>query len=229
MEDMINQSKKRNAETLNDTVSLTQQDARKILQPFPKAQLIDILQTLITHDVAALSAVRSIADTDPSHRKLFIGGIGWDTTTATLKSVFEVYGEVEEGLVIVDKATNKSKEYGFVTFKRVDGAVKALVPPSYSSSGYPAGTGYNSGGYASAVAAAAQEYPGQNSYRPLMNRLPPIQGGYADSRNYGPSSGNPTHLTCQRLVQEVLMVGCTRAGIRIIENMNLHKVDYVNV
>nr|GEW44839.1 hypothetical protein [Tanacetum cinerariifolium] len=66
------------------------------------------------------------------------------------------------------------------------------VPPSYRSSGYPAGTGYNSGGYASAVAAAAQEYPGQNSCRPLMNRLPPIQGGYADSRNYGLSSGYPT-------------------------------------
>ncbi|GKA22711.1 hypothetical protein Tco_0708673, partial [Tanacetum coccineum] len=58
--------------------------------------------------------------------------------------------------------------------------------------GYPAGTGYNNGGYASAVAAAAPEYPGQNSYRPLMNKLPPIQGGFADSGNYGPSSGYPT-------------------------------------
>ncbi|GJS23766.1 hypothetical protein Tco_0452398 [Tanacetum coccineum] len=65
-------------------------------------------------------------------------------------------------------------------------------PPSHSSNGYPAGTGYNNGGYASAVAAAAPEYPGQNSYRPLMNRLPPIQGGFADSGNYGPSSGYPT-------------------------------------
>ncbi|GKB26090.1 hypothetical protein Tco_0865491, partial [Tanacetum coccineum] len=65
-------------------------------------------------------------------------------------------------------------------------------PPSHSSTGYPAGTGYNNGGYASAVAAAAPEYPGQNSYRPLMNRLPPIQEGFADSGNYGPSSGYPT-------------------------------------
>nr|GEW45920.1 UBP1-associated protein 2C-like [Tanacetum cinerariifolium] len=128
MEDIINQSKKR--KTLNDTVSLTQQDARKILQPLTKDQLIDILQTLITHDATALSAVRSIVDTDPSHRKHFIRGIGWDTTTTTLKSVFEQYGEVDEGLVIVDKATNKSKGYGFVTFKHVDGSVKALVEPS---------------------------------------------------------------------------------------------------
>nr|GEX22123.1 UBP1-associated protein 2C-like [Tanacetum cinerariifolium] len=80
--------------------------------------------------MAALLAVKSIADTDPSHRNLFICGIGWDTTTATLKSVFEKYDEVEEGLVIVYKATNKLKGYGFVTFKHVDGAVKALVEPS---------------------------------------------------------------------------------------------------
>nr|GEY43681.1 UBP1-associated protein 2C-like [Tanacetum cinerariifolium] len=80
--------------------------------------------------MAALLAIRSIADTDPSHRKLFIRGIGWDTTTTTLKSDFEKYDEVEEGLVIVDKATNKSKGYGFVTFKHVEGDVKALVEPS---------------------------------------------------------------------------------------------------
>nr|GEX10023.1 zinc finger, CCHC-type [Tanacetum cinerariifolium] len=67
---------------------------------------------------------------DPSHRNLFMRGIGWDTTTTTLKSVFEKYGEVEEGLVIGDKATNKSKGYDFFTFKHVDGAVKALVEPS---------------------------------------------------------------------------------------------------
>nr|GEW44837.1 UBP1-associated protein 2C-like [Tanacetum cinerariifolium] len=225
MEDIINQYKKR--KTLNDFVSLTQQDARKILQPLTKDQLIDNLQTLITDDVAALSAVRSIADTDPSHRKLFIRSIGWDTTTTTLKSVFEQYGEVEEGLLIVDKATNKSKGYGFVTFKHVDGAVKALVEHSKKIDGYPAGTGCNPRGphagrgqlitrmslfcwFSLAVLEgqgdcaygiwcarssgypAAQEYPGQNSYKPLMNRLPPIQGGYADNRNYGLSSGYPT-------------------------------------
>ncbi|GKA71519.1 UBP1-associated protein 2C-like protein [Tanacetum coccineum] len=43
-----------------------------------------------------------------------------------------------------------------------------------------------------AVAAATPEYTWQIVYRPLMNRLPPIQGGFADSGNYGPSSGYPT-------------------------------------
>nr|GEV20545.1 hypothetical protein [Tanacetum cinerariifolium] len=68
------------------------------------------------------------------------------------------------------------------------------VPPSYSSSGYPAGTGYNSGGYASAVAAA-------------------------DSRNYGPSSGYPTQLTCHRLVQEVLMLFSKKVQVQVYESL----------
>nr|GEV05528.1 UBP1-associated protein 2C-like [Tanacetum cinerariifolium] len=196
--------------TLNDSVSLTQQDARKILQPLTKDQLIDILQTLITHDVAALSAVRSIADTDPSHRKLFIRGIGWDTTTTTLKSVFEQYSEEEEGLVIVDKATNKSKGYGFVTFKHVDGAVKALVEPSKKIDGRITVSGW----WDDAVAWSSArdcEYSvsycrvGKGAIIPKVTPLPglircgmnPFMGGYASAaaatpeyhgqNNYGPS------------------------------------------
>ncbi|GJU97036.1 UBP1-associated protein 2C-like protein [Tanacetum coccineum] len=43
-----------------------------------------------------------------------------------------------------------------------------------------------------AVAAATPEYTWQIVYRPPYNRLPPIQGGFAESGNYGPSSGYPT-------------------------------------
>nr|GFA74886.1 hypothetical protein [Tanacetum cinerariifolium] len=75
------------------------------------------------------------------------------------------------------------------------------VPPSYSSSGYPASTGYNSGGYASAVAAAAQEYPGQNSYRPLMNRLLPIRGDMLTVDTMVYLQATQDNLTCPRLVK----------------------------
>nr|GEZ64710.1 hypothetical protein [Tanacetum cinerariifolium] len=100
------------------------------------------------------------------------------------------------------------------------------VPPLYSSSGYPAGTGYNSGGYASVVAAAAQEYPRQNSYRTFMNRLPPIQGGYVDSKNYGLSPGYPTQPNMHTFSFDTM--GNLFALI-CYKNMNLHKVDYVKV
>ncbi|KAI7737669.1 hypothetical protein M8C21_027838 [Ambrosia artemisiifolia] len=81
-------------------------------------------------DVAVLDAVRSIADSDPTQRKLFIRGIGWETTTEKLRSVFSAYGELDEAVVITDKTTGKSKGYGFVTFKHIDGAIMALKDPS---------------------------------------------------------------------------------------------------
>nr|XP_043622008.1 UBP1-associated protein 2C [Erigeron canadensis]XP_043622009.1 UBP1-associated protein 2C [Erigeron canadensis] len=131
--------KKRKSDDVNGTTdliqndvgqSLTTQDARKILESFTKEQLLDVLQTVVVRDVAVLDSVRSIADFDPAQRKLFIRGIGWETTTEKLKSIFSVFGELEEAIVITDKNTGKSKGYGFVTFKHVDGAVLALKQPS---------------------------------------------------------------------------------------------------
>ena len=54
---------------------------------------------------------------------------------------FEQYGEIEEGSVIIDKATGKSRGFGFITFKHMDSAQKALQEPSKTidvsvSSGY---------------------------------------------------------------------------------------------
>ncbi|KAJ9563145.1 hypothetical protein OSB04_008305 [Centaurea solstitialis] len=112
------------------SLSLTPIDARKILEPFTKEQLLDVLQTVVVRDVAVLDAVRSIADSDPTQRKLFIRGIGWETTTEKLRSIFSGFGELEEAIVITDKTTGKSKGYGFVTFRHIDGAILALKEPS---------------------------------------------------------------------------------------------------
>ncbi|MCE7766731.1 hypothetical protein GQL56_29335, partial [Pseudomonas putida] len=77
-----------------------------------------------------LEAVRSIADADVSQRKLFVRGLGWETTTDKLKQVFSAYGELDEAIVITDKASQKSKGYGFVTFKHVDASILALKEPN---------------------------------------------------------------------------------------------------
>lgn len=39
---------------------------------------------------------------------------------------FLVHGEIEEGAVIFDKATGKSRGYGFITYKHMDSAHSAL-------------------------------------------------------------------------------------------------------
>jgi heterogeneous nuclear ribonucleoprotein A1/A3 len=44
--------------------------------------------------------------------------------------VFAQFGEVEEGAVILDKGTGKSRGFGFVTFRHMDGAQRSLKEPS---------------------------------------------------------------------------------------------------
>lgn len=43
---------------------------------------------------------------------------------------FQEHGEIEEGAVIYDKVTGKSRGYGFVTFKDMESAQIALKAPS---------------------------------------------------------------------------------------------------
>lgn len=46
--------------------------------------------------------------------KLFVGGLSWNTTNDTLRDFFAKAGTVVSASVIMDKATNRSKGFGFV-------------------------------------------------------------------------------------------------------------------
>lgn len=102
---------------------------RKLLQPFGKDQLIDILKEAGKSNRSILDGIIAAADSDPVHRKIFVHGLGWDTTSETLISAFKQYGQIEEGNVVADKVTGRSKGYGFVLFKKRAGARKALKEP----------------------------------------------------------------------------------------------------
>ncbi len=52
-------------------------------------------------------------------KKLFVGGLSWDTTDASLNDAFAQFGEITEAKVITDRDTGRSRGFGFVTF--VDG------------------------------------------------------------------------------------------------------------
>ncbi|RHZ00661.1 hypothetical protein DYB37_003915 [Aphanomyces astaci] len=67
-----------------------------------------------------------MASVDVAHRKLFVRGLSWDTTSASLQGVFETYGKVTECTVIMDRTTGRSKGFGFVTFEDMDSAEKVL-------------------------------------------------------------------------------------------------------
>ncbi|GLJ26367.1 hypothetical protein SUGI_0507950 [Cryptomeria japonica] len=104
--------------------------ARKMMEGFSKEQLLDILAEASAKHSDVAEQVRDIADADPALRKLFVRNLGFDTTTESFKAFFSQFGEVQEGVVIIDKKTGKSKGYGFLTFKHLDGALNALKEPS---------------------------------------------------------------------------------------------------
>ncbi|ESO86791.1 hypothetical protein LOTGIDRAFT_128317 [Lottia gigantea] len=50
-------------------------------------------------------------------RKLFIGGLSYETTEDGLKGHFEQWGEIVDVVVMKDPQTKRSRGFGFVTFK----------------------------------------------------------------------------------------------------------------
>ena len=48
--------------------------------------------------------------------KLFVGGLSWSTTDESLGKAFSVHGEVSEARVVMDRATGRSRGFGFVSF-----------------------------------------------------------------------------------------------------------------
>ena len=48
-------------------------------------------------------------------KKLFVGGLSWNTVDASLRQAFEQYGEVSDAKVITDRETARSRGFGFVT------------------------------------------------------------------------------------------------------------------
>ena len=55
------------------------------------------------------------AQKDTTYTKIFVGGLPYHTTDSSLRKYFEVYGDIEEAVVITDRQTGKSRGYGFVS------------------------------------------------------------------------------------------------------------------
>ena len=60
-------------------------------------------------------------------KKLYVGGLNWNTTEDTLFRSFAEFGEVEEAKIITDRDTGRSRGFGFVTFSTEDAAENAIA------------------------------------------------------------------------------------------------------
>ncbi len=60
-------------------------------------------------------------------KKLFVGGLSFNTTDDGLREGFARFGEISEAKVINDRDTGRSRGFGFVTFTDEQAAQNAMA------------------------------------------------------------------------------------------------------
>src|SRR5881409_881002 len=60
-------------------------------------------------------------------KKLFVGNLSFDTTSADLEALFSQAGTCESAAVITDRATGRSRGFGFVEMSSASEAQKAIA------------------------------------------------------------------------------------------------------
>ena len=115
--------------TSSSSPSDDEEPIRNLLEPLGKHEIARFLIEAASKHRDVADRIRHTADADPAHRKIFVHGLGWDTTGDTLAAAFSSYGEIEDCKAVTDKATGKSKGYGFVLFKTRRAARNALREP----------------------------------------------------------------------------------------------------
>ena len=60
-------------------------------------------------------------------KKLYVGNLSFDMKQTDLEALFSQVGRVDEAVVIMDRETNRSKGFGFVTMASDEDAKKAIA------------------------------------------------------------------------------------------------------
>lgn len=59
-------------------------------------------------------------------QKLFVGGLSFSTSSERLREVFSAAGTVESATVVTDRATGRSRGFGFVEMQTAEQAQQAV-------------------------------------------------------------------------------------------------------
>ena len=62
---------------------------------------------------------------------MFIGGLSWETTENGLMTYMQVFGEIDDCMIMKDMTTGRSRGFGFLTFKDPASIDKVLETDHY--------------------------------------------------------------------------------------------------
>jgi len=125
----MDSQKKRKFDDFDASEDEKRRTLASMLGPISAEQLRTLLTNAAISVPAIYEQVVAAANLDPATRKLFVRGLAWETTTAELLQTYSVHGEIEEGSVIMDKITGKSKGFAFITYKNITSTHAALAQP----------------------------------------------------------------------------------------------------
>ena len=111
--------------------------------------------------------------------KLFVGSLAWATTDDSLQAFFSQAGTVTSARVITDRATGRSKGFGFVEMSSDEEAQKAVAELN----------GKDLDGRTIVVNEARPMEPRDNSSRGGFGGGRPSGGGYGGGRDNNRSGG----------------------------------------
>jgi len=69
---------------------------------------------------------KSVVDARVTPNKIFVGGLSNDTKLEDYRAHFESFGKIKEATIMLDRVTNRSRGFGFVTFESSDSVVAVL-------------------------------------------------------------------------------------------------------
>ncbi|XP_043676145.1 RNA-binding protein Musashi homolog Rbp6 isoform X5 [Vespula pensylvanica] len=71
----------------------------------------------------------------PCEKKMFIGGLSWQTSPEGLREYFTKYGDITEVMVMKDPTTRRSRGFGFITFADPASVDKVLTQGNHELDG----------------------------------------------------------------------------------------------
>ncbi|KAM7361156.1 RNA-binding protein musashi isoform 2-T2 [Cochliomyia hominivorax] len=98
-------------------------------------QTDSVVKTSLSGRSTPNNSVNGSTGTDPAPGKLFVGGLSWQTSSEKLKEYFNMFGAVTDVLIMKDPLTQRSRGFGFITFKEPCSVDKVLQVPIHTLDG----------------------------------------------------------------------------------------------